>query len=1079
MKRIAKRHLLLALGGISLMGITSGIAIGTTKNIYENQINKFNLEFQKYNFANKADKLKVQTLQSQNKNLQFIVQDLQQSNLNNENLNDLLNQLNQQKIFENGYKAFEKPLLTWKSNLAKKISTLTKSLKNLLDKNNNLTKETQQGITNSLNKAKSLSKSLKDITFNDANSAVKAFKDVQKAQNIFLNQLNTSINLIVGQINKHNQEVNDLKEQIGQRDQKIKELSQKLTSQLSFYLKMISQFKKSLKDFEDFDFAQTDANQSEKIKTKIRKTLNLITRKKAIFTEILDQMKEFLVDDKDGNDYSDVQNYDLDTVQKTFEKIFKEYDLVRSFIIPLYKKSNQEKGLKIVDQAKQISSLESQNKTLQTQIDSLNTQKTNLEENLSKTKEDLMNHLNSVLENQIIVLSGIEQTIRSTDDLNAESLANRLKNQINTLKELKNKYTAENYAQTFTPIVNQTLAFAQQIIEEYKISIVVPLRFKYQNTLENLNTTKEQLQDIQLQLASKQKELEDTQNSLALIQTQLSESKNSLVFTQNQLETLNNEITANKEEALNNFNAIKAIYDNLKVKANTLINKANSSINLESLRTQLNQPILNIEDTDTLEERQSKIKSLINLSTNFNNTYGDILQKDYDAKAKVLEDSITSLRTSKNELQGTVNSLQEKQTTFSNTLATDITKILQDYNQRKSEATAFISKAKEYKIDTSELNQLLQLSDLQVPRNSFDEQSNFINEYTTRIMNLTSKSISLQNEIINEIKTKTSQEISNKNNNINNKIKKLKTEKDNLQKNLDLANLEIKGKAITIGHLTNQVEDLEEQVRTWKSKANNSEIQKNLLSLKEQEIQQKNTEISQLNSQIQNQNNLINENKVKLSKAQSDLITMTKNYTKYKDVILKSNVYKNATQGQGVWLKNNYFNQAVTGYSDVEHYKDHIDYGKYFTLLNPGTEPEKVSVINKFKVRVRNPQASKHTFRVYYIDTYQSDDAKKLKYTDIEYDHQKLFETKDHTYYSKIETSETGDSLYLQTTTEYLILRLTNDNLNQIEFTDVVASSSSIYDEERYGENPADDFAMTPTLSSRYPVVGIEEIEKN
>ncbi|VEU74783.1 Uncharacterised protein [Mycoplasmopsis citelli] len=1047
MKSSIKKHLLLSLGGFSLIGtiLGFGIGFGTAKTINQNQIsflnnqlNALNLKFQKYNLANKEDKLKVQTLQSQSNNLQFLVQNLQESDLSSENLDASLSEVNLQKISESEirYKELEKPLQNWKANLVKKVSTLNKTLKNLLEKNNNLNQEIRQGVTDSLNKGKTLFNSLKDITFHDKDSTIKAFKNIQKAQNIFLNQLNSSINLIIGQISKHKQEVDDLNNQIAKRDEKIKELAEKLISQLIFYLKLIAQFKNSLQDFNDFDFAETDAVQSEKIKTQIQETIKFIAKKEILFSELLDQMNESLDEAKENNDYSDVESYNLNIVQKNFEKIVKEYDLVRSAIIPLYKKWNQEKGTQIVNQAKQITNLETQNQNLQVQIDSLNAQKTTLE-------EDLMNNLNSVLENQITVLSGIEDTIRNSDDSNAESLVNNLKDQIDKLKDLKSKYNIENYNQTFTPIINQALRTAQEVINEYKITVFNPLKSQYQNILDELNTTKEQLQSTQSQLSSKQRELEDTQSALSLIQIQLSESQNNLAITRSHLQTLNNEIFSNKEKAIDTFNFVKEIHDNLKVKANTLTTKVESNVDLQALRTQLDKQILNIEETDTLEQIQEKIKSLINLSTNLNSAYGDTLQKDYEAKSIGLTGLITSLRNSKNELQATINFLEGKQ-------ATNINKVLQEYNEIKSKATTIRDKAKQYQINTSELDSVLQLTELNIPRNNLEQQINFISEYTTRIINLSKQSINLQNQLFKK-SDKLSKTISDRN--------------KQLQHNLDLANFEIQGKVRIIGHLTDRVKDLEKQL---KSKINQLENQNQILSSTQEELRQKSRE-------IQNQNNLINQNKDKLSEALA-------NYTKYRNVILNSNVYQNATRG---FMFDPYFTnlsttdqQIKTGYTSKS---DKDKYGEYFTLLNPGITPQQVSVTNKLNLLTKKSQKDVYKFRIYYIDDKETNDSEKLKFKDIQIDRKKL--ENNTTFYTELYSEETkwkypGKKLY---TTEFVITKLIAGSSNKIEFTNVIASSSVLDKNiQRSTYSNSDIYphiTISKLISSSRPIISVQEIE--
>ncbi|UUD36355.1 hypothetical protein NPA08_00760 [Mycoplasmopsis citelli] len=1041
MTKKSKKKLLL-LGLIPLIGTIFGIGYGTAKTINQyqisalnNQINELNLKFEKYNLANKQDKLKIQSLQSQSKNLQFLVQNLQESDLSSENFNDFISKFNYQKISEDAYKTFEKPLLNWKSNLVKKVSSLNKTLKNLLE-NNNLTQETRQGVTESLNKAKSLLNSLNEITFNDTKSAVKAFKSIQKSQNIFLNKLNSSINLIVRQINKHNQEVNDLKEQIGQRDQKIKDLAEKLISQLRFYLELIAQFKNNLQDFNGFDFGETDSDQPEKIKNKIQETLKIITKKESLFIGLVDQMNESLTEAEEKNDYSDFQVFNLNIVQKSFEKIVKEYDLIRNAIIPSYTKWNQEKGLQIINQSKRIAHLESQNQTLQANINSL-------EQNLEQTKNDLMSSLALLLENQITNLGGIEETIRSTGDTNATDPADKLKHQIQTLTNLKTQYTADNYSQTFTPVFNDALRVAQEVIQEYKSNVLDALKVQYQGTLDSLNSTKEQLSTTQSELNAKNQELTNTQNSLNAVQAELEQNKLSLDttqetlrITQSQLQELNAQITTNKAQAKVVFNTVKSVYDDLKVKANTLIGEMESSIDVSELRSKLNEDIVPFEENISLEQMQANIKSSLDKITQLNNLFNDTYQKDFAFKNQKSQQQIQSLESQKDLIEKSIEDLQAKQANFSNILSRNVSALTSAYITRKNAAQKTKESAKQYQINTSELEKFLALQDLQAPGNDLTKQIDFVEKYNTRIINLSSETLKLQGQILKKSEKQNQKSIE--------ELKRLTEQNDQLTKE----QVDLNKKLHNANASSKEANDRNEQLQKYADNQRNYD-QQQIAKLQEQK------------QSVQKQ----------LDVANTKIKEATDNYIKYKNVILNSNLYQNATN-RFAYSINGWSDKLITGYSDPQHDKE--NYNKYFEYQNPGFKLDRISVISKFRVKIMDPNAEKYTFRIYYIDTEEKDDTKKLKYIDWIYERKVFLENQKIAYSSKVKQYNINDSAREALHTELLLVKLVNADQSQLEFINVAGDYLKIKTQDAYLRQQVN----IEKLFSRAPIVGIEEIIK-
>ncbi|VEU74474.1 Uncharacterized protein conserved in bacteria with the myosin-like domain [Mycoplasmopsis citelli] len=1001
MKLSRKRNLLLSFAGALLLGTGIGIGFGTGKTVNQNQIgflsskiNSLNFELQQYNQANKVAKLKINNLKTQSEKLQLFVKDLNELNLSSENLSDLSSKITQEKVSDDGFKAFEQPFSTWKSNLVNKISTLNTTLKNLSSNNDSLSGETQQGINTSLNKIKELLNSLEKIAFafTDTNSVIKVFESIQKAQNTFLAQLTNIISLITIEISKHNQATNELNEEIAQRDEKIKELVKKLTNQLNFYLKLISRLRKNLKQFNKLNFEQVDKTTGEKIKTKINKTLKLLKSKETHFKQLLDQINQSLVDAKNDNDYSSVQSYDLNEVNKGFEKIVNEYDLIRSSVISLYEKNNQERGLQIVN-------LQNQNNALQSQIDTLNEQKTDLEQNLEQTKNDLTNNLASILENQITTLSGIEQTIRNSNYLDSETLADNLQEQINSLNNLKDKYNNENYKETFIPTIKQALTSAQNAIEQYKQNIFEPLKSDHQRTLESLNSTKEELVSTQSELNAKNQEIANTQNSLNAVRAELEQNKiiltktqETLRTTQSQLEGLNTQITTNKIQAKAVYDTAKALYENLKSKAQNFLRSISQNVNFSQLSTQLAEVSPTFDDNTTLEQNQATIKSLIELSTNLNNAYQSALQQDYDSRTTTLNNTISSLNGLKDQLQRNINNLIQKQTNLSSSLNANINSLSREYTDIKTKANKVKNKAKQWQIDVSRIEKLLAISNLNNPRNNLDEQINFINEYITRISNLTTEVFELQNKIITKTEKRITKNIADQDQGTNDQISALNN-------SLRLKEQQINGLNKRISNLIDQINN-----KIW-----------------ETHLDEKNSQISNLNQQIKTLEKQI-------EKGRTDLTEMTSKYTEYKNLIFNSDWFSWATTSEN-YYDEWFFGNAYSTDSDKDKY------GKFFTKFNPGKKPQIVAAINSIKVLpAKHIKDTPFKFKISYIDL---NDNNKIKTIIKNISYLDALERNEYAFSisKRIEEPEDGVT---QITEEFVVVKYMN-NLG-FEFTNVVAT---------------------------------------
>ncbi|UUM19742.1 MULTISPECIES: hypothetical protein [unclassified Mycoplasma] len=1013
-----RKRILFSLGAFLLLGTTFGIAFQTAKTIYQNQIslsenspNQSYLQNQEYKSQNKADNLRVKDLTNGTNHLQFLVQELQELNLSNKNLNDI--EINEQNISKNGYKAFEEQVLALKRNLVKKATAFNQTLKTLLDKNDqNLSQETQQGITNSLNKGKTIVDSLNKTKFNDNESMIKALKAIKKAQNTYLNQFSNIITLLFNQINQYSQEINDLKKQISQRDNKIKEFAQKLIKNLRFNIRLITQFKKTLNSYDDFHLEEIDQVENKKIKNKVKTVLKLLNSKEDTFSDYLDAMIDSLDKAQEVNDYSNVKSYDLYSVNKGFERIVKEYELVRVSIISLLTKKDQEKSTQILNQAQHIKELEFESQNLQTRINDLNNQKTALEESFAKNNQNLISTLVLILDNQISALTQIKTTIQDSQIENATNLANSLQEQIDILLELKNKHNPDDYTQTYTQSVNQALNSAQKVIDQYKQSVLNSFKEEYQITLNDLKTTQEQLQRTQVELTSKNQELLSTQNLLVQTENELSQTRTTLEKTQESLQTvqtkisdLNTQVLNSKEKAKSTYDFAKEIYNNIKSKATTFVAQADSNTDTSQLNTQLSQALPEFDENSTLDQMQASVKALIDMSTQLSNVFNNAYQDSFNKKSEQLNTTLNSLNNGNKVLQIDINNLNQKLNTFLNTLISIKDSVFREYQSQIFRAQRIRNQARQWQINTSNLEGLLALQDL-ASSNKLDQQIQIIKEYTDRINNLSSEISKIQGKIIDKTKEQLSKMIE--------KRDEYKNKYDN-EKLINEDNL-------------NTILSLNQNIKTLKDQFNNIKVEKN----------QKEEQNKKLANQLDN-------SKLKLKE-------MTSKYLEFKNLILNSNVYKIVEK-----IESNTYHveNPATGYTTSDDWKK---YGKYFKSLKRFLTPDTFNVINQIKV-FKSLKNSFDTFKVKiaYIDPKISD---SIQYKNVTIKPNET--TNGNAQVIELSNWESENGAQLR---EIIVVKNIGDN--KYEFTNIVATIESWGVNDAYYDYNPDNYDP----ETRHPII--------
>ncbi|VEU74306.1 chromosome segregation protein SMC [Mycoplasmopsis citelli] len=941
MKANTKKFLLIGTPTVTALGIgfvggflSGAIPYKSQVSLLQKQLNQVNLELQKYKDQNKDDKLKLQLLQSEKTRLELLVSDLQGSSVNKDDFSEVLkafkNELKDgkrtQDIIANvGYKEFKASILDFEKSLASRILKLSSMLNQALKDNSNLTPGTKEELKKSIAKAQELLELVNKSGFKNLKDAVNAFDNLSKAQKIYFAQLNNSIDLMNNQISQHEQQTNALQTQITNRDGKIKELAQKLIQTLSFYLKLISQFKETLNDFNKLNLEQINPTKAQEIKAKVLQTLERLTIKENVFNELFNKMNSSLEQAQAKNDYSDIFSYDAVNVSNSFEEIVRDYEFIRSAVIPLYASENQDKTLQIMTQQKQIQALKNQSESLQTQVDNLAKTKTTLEANIVAIKNDLKNNLGSMLNNQITSLNGIESSIRSSNTNDATNLADRLKIQITALENLKNQYTADNYTETFAPTINQALTSAQEVIEEYKRSVLDKLKSEYQSTLENLTNTKKELTTTKSDLGLKNQELQNIQSSLTAVQAELAKNKENLQKTQddlasaqNSLNSLNNQIATNKTTARTTYNAFKDVYDNLKAKATTLLGVVQSDVDLTTLQNQLAQSIPNFDEDATLDQMQASIKELIDFSTSLNNAYGDVLQKDYDSQAQKQTQTIASLQTSKEQIQRELNSLNSELANNKTKAKSSYEAVKTVYDTLKSKAQNFLSQL-DNSVNSDKLNQ-----ELAKPIVTFDENAN-LEEQQASIKELIESSTTLNDAYRNTLQQdydakaqKQSQTITTLQSSkqqfereLNSLNEKQAQFKNALTTNLTQAQQEYNQRKTSAQSVINQAKALSLNTSTLKSlidkarlstSSDNVDEQINLLNEYSQRIDQLTQEIFKLQEQI------IAKNQQKYQNTQNQLTTTNNNLKTITSNFNALNVQKSSLEQQLSSKQNQYQN---------------------------------------------------------------------------------------------------------------------------------------------------------------------------
>ncbi|UUD36255.1 hypothetical protein NPA08_00220 [Mycoplasmopsis citelli] len=785
-------------------------------------------------------------------------------------------------------------------------------------------------------------------------------------------------------------------------------------------------------------------------------------------------------------------SYDLPKLSQSFDEVLKKYEDIRTQILNAYNEHSNKLSGEVLKANELVNALKAKQQDNEDQITLLTKDKATLEANIAEIKKDLTTNLGSMLDSQITSLNGIENTIRSSNIPQAISLANQLKVQIDALQGLKSKYTAENYTQTFAPVVKQALDSAQQVIDEYKRNVLDALKTEFESTKATLAQTQGELEKTKSELTLKQNSLSEVERSLAEVNQSLAQNKKeldrateSLTTTNNQLQTLKQELKDNQLKVENTFTAVNSAYTNLKAKANTLIGEMDSSINVSELKKLIdeNVPIFNPKDSSA--QQLASIQNLIDKSTQLSNLFNKAAQDDFKFKQSQTNQKIRELNKEKETIQNGISDLQEKQARFKSVLSKNITTLNSAYSSRKTAAQTIVATAKSLSLPTEELEKLLSLQDLQAPGNDLTKQIDFVEQYTTRISKLGEETLKLQNAILNKTTSQTAQakkelEDIKKQKEKLEETNRLLAKKDiqnqaqiaQLQKTIQAKEKELQN-AISLRDQAHKDKDKSQKLKELQHQQDQDRIKnlkaelaklKNLLSqfIPNQANSESSEQIRTLESQKQRLKEVNQELQNKLNDANNKLREAIETYKKYNNALTKSNVYRNAIETYD-YKNDSGRTNALTGYGD---YYDKYRFGGYFSELYPGKTPDSVSIIQKFSLRLRNKSQKEYSFRIWYLDTTETDPTKQLKSTTKTWEYNMSNEW-NRGYGEMYHNSTAKDSNTHYIHSEYLAINKINDWApNKLDFFYVMASwdknKNQIWD-----------------LTAKQVIVSIEELDNN
>ncbi|VEU74803.1 chromosome segregation protein SMC [Mycoplasmopsis citelli] len=779
-----KRKFLIIGSSVALPAIIAGTIIGAvpTYSVLSKKITKLKeenakllAEIKRLRDQNKTDQYTTTTLRAQNERLEILVKQFNETTLNKSDFNNVLTSLSKEissgksvgEIVKNvGYKQLESPLIEYKNSLQEKITSLSSTLDEQLQNNDLLTEDTKKLIKASIAKGQNLLSSLNENSFSDIETAKASLEKIVKSQNIYLAQVQTALDIMKTQLDQNNTKIAHNVENIKTRNDQILKLVKQSNDTLSFYLQKIEELSKNLTTFKDSNFDNVfTPSSANTIKGLITQALEIFNNKKVVFEEIVNTSKQKMSDLNLEEDFeTPIISYDLPKLSQSFDEVLKKYEDIRTQILNAYNEHSNKLSGEVLKANELVNALKAKQQDNEDQITLLTKDKATLEANIAEIKKDLTTNLGSMLDSQITSLNGIENTIRSSNIPQAISLANQLKVQIDALQGLKSKYTAENYTQTFAPVVKQALDSAQQVIDEYKRNVLDALKTEFESTKATLAQTQGELEKTKSELTLKQNSLSEVERSLAEVNQSLAQNKQeldrateSLTTTNNQLQTLKQELKDNQLKVENTFTAVNSAYTNLKAKANTLIGEMDSSINVSELKKLIdeNVPIFNPKDSSA--QQLASIQNLIDKSTQLSNLFNKAAQDDFKFKQSQTNQKIRELNKEKETIQNGISDLQEKQARFKSVLSKNIITLNSAYSSRKTAAQTIVATAKSLSLPTEELEKLLSLQDLQAPGNDLTKQIDFVEQYTTRISKLGEETLKLQNAILNKTTSQTAQ----------------------------------------------------------------------------------------------------------------------------------------------------------------------------------------------------------------------------------------------------------------------------------------------------------------------------------
>lgn len=368
------------------------------------------------------------------------------------------------------------------------------------------------------------------------------------------------------------------------------------------------------------------------------------------------------------NDYNDLITLDTDIYAskiKYWTQLLQNYNNLALDIYLAYYESTLKD---LSDKEKEIDTLQIKNQQLTNDLNAAVREKAQAMANLKKLKEDLLNSFRNSLTSIIDSLQNISLTIENSDSTNKNELVQKLNIEIDKLRQLRSEFTDESFVSKYEPFVESALSTADEVIEEYKNTVLNPLKEEFQLTKITLDNTNKELIEAKELLKSKTLEIEK-------INDELSRARTNLDNKEIQFRTINKELNDTKEflsnirkqkntslvEMSHTIDQFEQKYNELKSIANQIINESiKEHLDVAELQSLITK-VFRAKNVNSFEEMNSLSKEYLN---HYSITFTKMLDlyKQLSEKRLITKDLLIANKDSNIEkLNSTIANLENEQ----------------------------------------------------------------------------------------------------------------------------------------------------------------------------------------------------------------------------------------------------------------------------------------------------------------------------------------------------------------------------------------------------------------------------------